>query len=108
MKLNFIKVSLLAAGIVVCGQLFGQTTDSSKVSGTYVKPFSGSSAFRTWSIGLNAGIMTTSTAFTANSRLGFTSPNSELGYSAYVKYQILPSFGLQADFMGGKLNGAHA
>lgn len=106
MKLNLKSGSLLVAVLLAGSNLFAQSADSVQASNNYVKPFSGSNAFRTWSIGLNAGIMTTSTIFTANSRLGFTSPNSELGYSAYIKDQILPSFGLQADFMGGKLNGA--
>ena len=40
--------------------------------------------------------------------MDFTSPNGELGYSAYIKKQILPSFGLQLNFMAGKLSGDHA
>ncbi|HEY4198223.1 MAG TPA: OmpA family protein, partial [Mucilaginibacter sp.] len=32
----------------------------------------------------------------------------ELGFGAYVKKQILPSFGIQADFLAGKLKSDHA
>jgi OmpA-OmpF porin, OOP family len=105
MKFNFLKASTLAAGILVSGRLFAQSADTIQATNNYVKPFSGSSAFRTWSIGVNAGIMSTNTIFTSNDRLGFRSPSGELGYGAYIKDQILPSFGIQGDFMAGKLSG---
>ena len=107
MKFKYLKVSMLAAIVLAGSNVFAQTTDS-VASANYVKPFSGDNAFRKWSVGGSIGLMTTNTIFTANQRLGFTSPNTELGYGGFVKYQVLPSFGLQADFMGGKLNGAHA
>ena len=108
MKLNFIRFFILAAGILAGTKLLAQGTDTVQVSTNYVKPFSGSNFFRTWSIGASAGVLTTNTAFTSNDRLGFTSPKGELGYGAFIKDQILPSFGIQADFLGGKLAGTGA
>ncbi|MDB5130980.1 MAG: flagellar motor protein MotB [Mucilaginibacter sp.] len=108
MKLNLKRTSLLLTGILVGGKLFAQTSDSSHVSKDYVQPFSSNNAFRTWSIGVSAGVLTMNTAFGPNSKLDFTSPNGDLGYGAYIKNQITPTFGIQADFLAGKLSGDHS
>lgn len=108
MKSNFKKASLLVTGLLMGGTLFAQTTDTSHVSSDYVKPFSGDNAFRTWSIGVSGGVLTPYTIFGSNRKQDFTSPNAELGYGAYIKKQILPSFGIQADFFAGKLTGDHS
>ncbi len=105
MKSNFKKASLLLTGVLVGGRLFAQTADSSHVSTDYVKPFSGSDAYRTWSIGVNGGILTPYTIFGSNRKQDFTHPQSELSYGAYIKDQITSGVGIQAAFMGGKLEG---
>ncbi len=108
MKLNLKRTSLLLTGILVGGKLFAQTSDSSHVSTDYVQPFSANSAFRTWSIGVSAGVLTPNTPFATNNKLDFTSPNGQLGYGAYIKNQITSAFGIQADFLAGKLSGDNA
>jgi len=108
MKSNFKKASLLFTGLLMGSTLFAQTTDTSRISSDYVKPFSGDNAFRTWSIGVSGGVLTPYTIFGSNRKQDFTSPNAELGYGAYIKKQILPSFGIQADFFAGKLTGDHS
>ena len=74
----------------------------------YVQPFSNSSSYRTWSIGVHAGLMSTFNVFTTNSGLDFTVPNVQYGYGGYIKKQILPAFGIQGDILVGKLNGDNA
>jgi OOP family OmpA-OmpF porin len=108
MKSNLKKASLLLTGLLAGGQLFAQTTDTTKASADYVKPFSGDDAFNTWSIGVSGGILTPYTVFGSNRKQDFTSPKAQLGYGAYVKKQILPSFGLQLDFFRGKLQGENS
>jgi OOP family OmpA-OmpF porin len=108
MKSNLKKASLLLTGLLAGGQLFAQTTDTTKASTDYVKPFSGDNAFNTWSIGVSGGILTPYTVFGSNRKQDFTSPKAQLGYGAYVKKQILPSFGLQLDFFRGKLQGENS
>ncbi|WP_295672016.1 DUF6089 family protein [uncultured Mucilaginibacter sp.] len=108
MKSNLKKASLLFTGILMGGTLFAQSTDTLHVSTDYVKPFSGDNAFRTWSIGVSGGVLTPFTIFGSNGKQDFTSPNAELGYGAYIKKQILPSFGIQADFFAGKLSADHS
>jgi OOP family OmpA-OmpF porin len=108
MKSNLKKASLLLTGILVGGKLLAQTSDTSHLSTDYVRPFSGNSAFRTWSIGVNAGVLTPYTIIGSNNKQDYTSPNGSFGYGAYVKNQITPTFGIQADFLAGKLTADHA
>src|SRR3569832_2133501 len=111
MKFNLKKAMLLFSGIMAGSQLFAQTPDTTKTVQTtinYVKPFSPENAFRTWSIGVNVGVLTPYNIIQDKRSMDFSSPNGELGYSAYIKKQILSSFGLQLNFMAGKLSGDHA
>src|SRR5690606_29072586 len=61
--------------------------------------------YRTWSVGLNAGVLNQSNIFGFN-RGGFDHIEHDLGYSAYIKKQLSPSFGLKAQYMGGKVKGS--
>ena len=65
-------------------------------------------SFRTLSIGLNGGMLTHYTPFNGPSNGDFRTPEEKLGYGGYIKEQILPGFGIQADFMAGKVNGFRA
>lgn len=58
--------------------------------------------FRTWSIGVHGGLLTPRTIF-GNANHQFQTPNEKIGYGGYLKKQILPSLGLQADFLTGKV-----
>ncbi len=104
----------LKQGLLICGMLFccgtssAQITESTIDSAGYVKPFSNSSFYRTWSIGVHAGLMSTFNVFSSNDKLDFTLPNIQYGYGGYIKKQILPAFGIQGDLLVGKLNGDNA
>jgi OOP family OmpA-OmpF porin len=111
MRSKFKKAALLLSGIIAGGQLFAQTPDTSRTVQTfnnYVKPFSPENSFRTWSIGVNVGVLTPYNIIQDKRSMDFTSPNGQLGYSVYIKKQILSSFGIQADFLAGKLSGDHS
>ena len=107
MKLPLKKTTALLAGILAGGTILAQTPDTGKTTSQYVQPFSPASAFNTWSIGIGAGVLTPFTILGSNRKQDFTQPNGELGYSAYIKKQITPAFGLQADYLGGKLSGTN-
>jgi OOP family OmpA-OmpF porin len=107
MKTNLKKATLLLTGLMVGSKLFAQSPDST-VTKNYVQPFSGGGSFRTWSIGIHGGVLTPYTIFGTNGKQDFTTPQAELGYGGYIKKQILPSFGLQADFLAGKVKGKDA
>ncbi|RWY54205.1 OmpA family protein [Mucilaginibacter gilvus] len=104
MKTNLKKATLLLTGLMVGSKLFAQTPDSASTR-NYVQPFSDGGAFRTWSIGVNGGLLTPFTVFGWNHNQDFSHPTSQVGYGGYIKKQILPSFGIQADFLRGKVSG---
>ncbi|MEO6850174.1 MAG: OmpA family protein [Mucilaginibacter sp.] len=106
MKFKFTKATAFFTSMLLAGNLFAQTPDST-VNKEYVKPFS-HHAFRTWSIGVDGGILTPFTIFGPNSKQDFTSPGGKAGYGGYIKDQILPSFGIQFDFLMGKLQADHS
>lgn len=104
MKSKFKKASLLLTGIMVGGKLFAQTPDSTMTNKNYVQPFS-HGGLRTWSIGIEGGLLTPYTIFSPNQQ-DYKSPHEQFGYSGFIKDQFLPDLGIQADYMGGKVSGA--
>jgi OOP family OmpA-OmpF porin len=105
MKTNLKKAALLVTGVLLGGSVFAQTTDSGNID--YVKPFSPVSSFRTWSIGVGAGVLSPYTIF-KNKQSDYGHAGTDLGYSAYIKDQFLPSFGLQLSYLGGKVSGSQS
>ncbi|MBK0379426.1 OmpA family protein [Mucilaginibacter segetis] len=104
MKSNLKKATLLLTGLMVGGKLFAQSPDTLDTK-DYVQPFSGSDSYRTWSIGVNGGLLTPFTIFGSNRNQDFIHPTAQLGYGGYIKKQIIPSFGIQLDYLGGKVSG---
>ncbi|WP_069659911.1 OmpA family protein [Arcticibacter eurypsychrophilus] len=95
---NLLKTSTFLSALLVSGSLLAQTPSAG--SSDYVKPFE-PNAFRTWSIGVNGGAMYLGSFFGNDDYAG---RKTELGYGGYIKKQILPAFGLQADYFRGKLS----
>ena len=62
-------------------------------------------SFRTWSIGLNAGVLSGFTPFNNMVNGDFKKTQVDWGYGGYIKKQILPNFGIQADFLAGEVKG---
>jgi OOP family OmpA-OmpF porin len=91
------RITFLTAGVLIGMSTSAQTTAID--SANYVQPFSKTSAFRTWSIGVNGGLLI---PFNED----YTGSNyKQPGFGFYVKNQILSTVGLQADFFGGQAMG---
>jgi OOP family OmpA-OmpF porin len=99
MKSKFTKAAMILSLVGVSSQLFAQ--DDAQVSGDRFSK----KDFRTWSIGLNGGMLTHYTPFNNRSNGDFSTPYEQWGYGGYIKKQILPGFGIQADFLAGKVEG---
>jgi OOP family OmpA-OmpF porin len=97
MKLNYLKTPLLFAALFVADSTFAQ--DSTQ-TGTYIAPFSPKSAFRTWSIGINAGALAPVAPFGKND---YTNWETDFGYGAYLKKQFSQAFSVQGNYFRGKL-----
>ncbi|WP_304064345.1 OmpA family protein [Pedobacter glucosidilyticus] len=63
--------------------------------------------FRTWSVGIHGGVLTPYTVFRGQTN-DFNTPKENWGYGGYLKKQIIPSFGIQADFLAGNVEGLRA
>ncbi|QQL51511.1 OmpA family protein [Mucilaginibacter ginkgonis] len=112
MKINFNKTLLLVAATFTGGQLMAQTVTTTSMSSSqldsmnradYVQPFSPSSAYNTWSIGVNGGLLTPYTIFRGPG--DDYGPQSQFGYGAYIKKQLMHSFGAKLSFFRGQVEG---
>lgn len=99
MKINFTKLALTlgVAGLATAASAQSMYSDTSK---RFDKR-----SFRTWSIGINGGMLTHYTPFNGPSNGDFATPQERWGYGGYIKKQIVPGFGIQADFLGGRVKG---
>ena len=93
MNTKFTK-SMVIALLGLSSQLFAQELPTT--SGRF-----GKQPLRTWSVGAHGGI------FSQNTFLGGGSVTARefksIGYGAFIKKQILPALGLQADFLRGEM-----
>lgn len=100
MILKYLKHSALAAALLFAGSVYAQ--DTSLVSETEIKPFEPASSFRTWSVGIHAGVLSPTLPLGKND---FSTWKPQLGYGAYIQNQIIPALGIKAAFLAGKLEG---
>jgi len=100
--MNFkITKSFIVALLGFCGSAMAQETPLTNTTRFSTQPF------RTWSIGVHAGVLSPRTLFDGKLR-DFQTANENLGYGGYLKKQILPSLGIQAEFLAGKVEGLRA
>ncbi|WP_158800651.1 outer membrane protein, partial [Pedobacter sp. L105] len=99
MKSKITKSALVLSLVGLSTSLFAQTAPSDSTKRFEKKDL------RTWSIGLNGGMLTSFTPFNNRTNGDFKTPQESWGYGGYVKKQILPGFGIQADFLAGKVKG---
>ncbi|QIL42115.1 OmpA family protein [Pedobacter sp. HDW13] len=95
MNTRITKSTMLIALLGLSSQLFAQETPTATGRFSPTK-------FRTWSVGVHGGLLTPRTIF-GNSNHQFETPVEHIGYGGYVKKQILPQLGIQADFLAGKV-----
>lgn len=98
---NLRNLSLIIAAGLISSTSYGQSPNNSSST-----PFAGSSAYKTWSVGVNAGLLNQTNLFHFN-REGFDKMDNNVGYSVYIKKHISPSFGLKAQYLGGKVGGTN-
>jgi OOP family OmpA-OmpF porin len=77
------------------------TTTTTVVPGSS-KVFGGRAQYRTWSIGVNAGVLSPTIPFGVND---FSKSNLELGYGLSIRKQLGHAFGLQLDGVRGTISG---
>ncbi|MNK09388.1 Outer membrane porin F precursor [compost metagenome] len=95
MNSKITKTALALSLIGLSTQLFAQDQPASRFS---------EKSFRTWSIGAHAGVLSSNTIFNGATR-DYEAAKEAIGYGGYIKKQILPALGIQADFLAGKVEG---
>ncbi|MES2448394.1 MAG: OmpA family protein [Bacteroidota bacterium] len=97
MNLKITKSALLIALLGVSGSaVLAQETTTSTTTTRFDKQ-----SYRTWSIGAQAGILSQNTIFGGDSQRA--DEFKSIGYGIFVKKQILPALGLQADVLRGNV-----
>jgi OOP family OmpA-OmpF porin len=99
MNSKITKTALMLSLVGLSSSLFAQEMNSDSTQRFEKK------SFRTWSIGLNGGMLTHYTPFNNRTNGDFATPQESWGYGGYIKKQIVPGFGIQADFLAGKVKG---
>ncbi len=90
--------------VMMCLCAFGGAVQAQQTSLDSAKRYDKKS-FRTWSIGINGGVLSGFTPFNSRRNGDFRTTQYDWGYGGYIKKQILPGFGLQADFLAGEVKG---
>ncbi|MCZ4243730.1 OmpA family protein [Pedobacter punctiformis] len=93
MNSKITKSTMLVALLGLSSQLFAQETPTTSRFSTQ--------DFRTWSVGVHGGILSPNTIFGSESYRA--EEFKSIGYGAFIKKQIIPSLGLQADFLRGNI-----
>jgi len=90
--------------LLLCfGFLFSVNAQTDQQDYNNIKPFTGSSAFRKFSIGINVGALSPTVIIGGTNN--FYHNETTLGYGANLRYQFNHYIGLQLDYLGGTLKG---
>jgi OOP family OmpA-OmpF porin len=93
MKLQLFKTLPVA----LAGLLIGSVASAQE------SPATSTTTFRTWSVGVNAGVLTPVSPL--GGKNDFSNNKSGFGYGLYIKKQFTPYFSLRLDGVRGKLKG---
>jgi OOP family OmpA-OmpF porin len=99
MNTRITKSTMLIALLGLSSQLFAQETPTTTSTTTGTR--FGEKSFRTWSVGVHGGILSPNTIFGSGSVRA--REFKSIGYGVNVRKQLLPSLGLQADFLRGDI-----
>mgnify|MGYP003575502413 CR=1 FL=1 len=93
---------VVACSMVTLVGLAATAQETTSTTSSTATVFGGRGQFRTWSIGINAGVLTPVIPFGTND---YNDWNAELGYGAFLKKQWAPSFATKLDFHRGNVSG---
>ncbi|WP_074240360.1 OmpA family protein [Chitinophaga niabensis] len=100
-KIKWVVYLLTVLPLASMAQTPSTTSETAEVTPSSGGVFGGSKNFRTFSIGINGGVLIPSVA-TGGSN-DFSKWQVNYGYGAYLKWQLLHFLALRGDFVAGKL-----
>jgi len=106
MNYSTLKKGLAVSFVAALGvtTLASAQTDSTATSSS-AKTFGGRGQFRTWSVGVNGGVLSPFLAIGGSN--DFSNEDVNLGYGVFVKKQLGNAFGIQANLFRGKVSGTN-
>lgn len=104
MNYSTLKKGLVASLVAVMG-VTSLTSAQDAAPSSSAKVFGGRGQYRTWSLGVNAGV--TTPIVLLGGRNDFTNWEVNLGYGASLRKQLGHAFGLEANIMRGKISGSN-
>ena len=113
MKLQFLKPSLLVLLSGFTFPLLAQDSTTTMMTNSMdthmqMQPDKFSTKdFRTWSIGIYGGMLSSGTIFRGKTN-DYNTSSEDFGFGGYIKKQLSHSFALQADFLAGNVTGLRA
>ncbi|PST84869.1 flagellar motor protein MotB [Pedobacter yulinensis] len=106
MNYSTLKKSLAVSLVALTGvTTLASAQDSTMVSSSSAKTFGGRSQFRTWSIGVHAGVLAPVVVIGGSN--DFTNWDVNLGYGINIRKQFAPSFALELNGVRGKVSGSN-
>ncbi len=103
MNYSTLKKGLVASMVVLMGATSLVSAQDAPAPSSSAKVFGGRGQYRTWSLGVNAGV--TSPIVLLGGRNDFTDWKVNLGYGLSIRKQLGHAFGLEGNFFRGKISG---
>jgi OOP family OmpA-OmpF porin len=105
MNYSTLKKGLAVSFVALMGATTLATAQDSTATESSAKVFGGRGQYRTWSIGVNAGVM--SPFLVIGGSNDFTNQDVNLGYGISLKKQLGHAFGLEGNIFRGKISGTN-
>ena len=103
MNYSTLKKGVVASLVVLMGATSLVSAQDAPAPSSSAKVFGGRAQYRTWSLGVNAGV--TTPIVLLGGRNDFTNWDVNLGYGVSIRKQLGHAFGLEGNIMRGKLSG---
>jgi OOP family OmpA-OmpF porin len=105
MNYSTLKKGLAVSFVAVMGVTTLASAQDSTSTSTSAKVFGGRGQYRTWSIGVNAGVLSPFVAIGGSN--DFKNADVNLGYGVSLKKQLGHAFGLEGNIFRGKVSGTN-
>lgn len=105
MNYSTLKKGLAASFVAVIGASTLASAQDSTATSTSAKVFGGRSQYRSWTVGVNGGVMSPFIAIGGSN--DFTNADVNLGYGVSLRKQLGHAFGLEGNIFRGKVSGTN-
>lgn len=105
MNYSTLKKGLAVSFVAVIGATTLASAQDSTATSSSAKVFGGRGQYRTWTIGVNGGVLSPFLAIGGSN--DFTNMDVNLGYGVSVKKQLGHAFGIEGNLFRGKISGTN-